>query len=75
LKILFTKSRFYLNICNSVLSYLGRGNMLFEYRRKNSKEEVILTDGRTKAEADEKMRDMIRRSGGLIKDWSLSWSC
>ena len=49
--------------------------MLFEYRRKNSKEELILTDGRTKAEADEKMRDMIKRSGGLIKDWSLSWSC
>ena len=51
--------------------------MLFEYRRKNSKskEEIILIDGRTKAEADEKMRNMIRRSGGLIKDWSLSWSC
>ena len=48
--------------------------MLFEYRRKNSKEEIILTDGRTKAEADEKMRDMIKRSGGLIKDWSLAWS-
>jgi hypothetical protein len=75
LKIPFTKSRFYLNICNSVLSYFGRGNMLFEYRRKSSKEEIILTDGRTKAEADEKMRDMIKRSGGLIKDWSLSWSC
>jgi hypothetical protein len=74
-KILFTKNQFYLNICDSVLSYLGRGNMLFEYRRKDSKEEVILTDGRTKAEADEKMRDMIKRSGGLIKDWSLSWSC
>ncbi len=48
--------------------------MLFEYRRKNSKEEVILIDGRTKAEADAKMRDMIKRSGGLIKDWSLCWS-
>ncbi|MCK5008195.1 MAG: hypothetical protein V3V57_10070 [Spirochaetia bacterium] len=49
--------------------------MLFEYRRKNSKEEIILTDGRTKAEADAKMRDMIKRSGGLIKDWSLAWFC
>ena len=48
--------------------------MLFEYRRKNSKEEIILTDGRTKAEADEKMRNMIKRTGGLIKDWSLAWS-
>jgi len=48
--------------------------MLFEYRSKKSKEEIILIDGRTKAEADEKMRDMIKRSGGLIKDWSLSWS-
>ena len=48
--------------------------MLFEYRRKDAKEEVILTDGRTKAEADEKMRAMIKRSGGLIKEWSLSWS-
>ena len=38
--------------------------MLFEYHRKNSKEEIILTDGRNKAEADAKMRE-----------WSLSWSC
>ena len=71
----FTNSPIYLNICSSIYSDLGRGTMLFEYRRKNSKEEVILTDGRTKAEADEKMRDMIKRSGGVIKDWSLSWSC
>lgn len=68
------KIPFYLNICVSVLNHIGRGNMLFEYRRKDSKEEIILTDGRTKAEADEKMRDMIKRSGGLIKDWSLAWS-
>ena len=49
--------------------------MLFEYRRKNDREEIILTDGRTKAEADEKIRQIIKRSGGLIKEWSLSWSC
>jgi len=48
--------------------------MLFEYRKKDAKDQLILTDGRTKAEADEKMRNMIKRSGGLIKDWSLSWS-
>ncbi len=48
--------------------------MLFEYRRKNSAEQIIMTDGRTKAEADAKMKEMIKRSGGTIKEWSLAWS-
>jgi hypothetical protein len=48
--------------------------VLFEYRKKDSKEELILTDGATKAEADAKLKEMVKGRGGLIKDWSLSWS-
>jgi len=55
--------------------------MLFEYKRaagerqdNASKEDYILTDGRTKAEADAKLREMIKRRGGLVKDWVLDWS-
>jgi len=48
--------------------------MLFEYKKKDSKEELILTDGRTKAEADAKLKEMVRSRGELIKDWSLAWS-
>jgi hypothetical protein len=48
--------------------------MLFEYKRTASKEELIMTDGRTKAEADAKLREIIKRRGGLVKDWVLAWS-
>lgn len=55
--------------------------MLFEYKRAAaggqsnvSKEDSILTDGRTKAEADAKLREMIKRRGGMVKDWVLAWS-
>ena len=46
--------------------------MLFEYHYKKSKDEIILTDGQTKAEADAKMRDIVKSAGGMIKDWVLS---
>jgi hypothetical protein len=49
--------------------------MLFAYRREKSKDEYIITDGQTKAEADAKMREMIKRRGGVIKEWVLDWSC
>jgi len=55
--------------------------MLFEYKRAAagrgtsvSKEDSILTDGRTKAEADAKLREIIKRRGELVKDWVLDWS-
>lgn len=56
--------------------------MLFEYKRAGAsrqsnagaRQELILTDGRTKAEADAKLREIIKRRGGLIKDWVLDWS-
>jgi hypothetical protein len=45
--------------------------MLFEYRHKKSKDEIILTDGQTKAEADAKMRAIVKSAGGVIKEWAL----
>jgi hypothetical protein len=48
--------------------------MLFEYKNKNAKDQVILTDGRTKAEADAKLKEMVRNRGELIKDWTLAWT-
>ena len=48
--------------------------MLFEYKKKDAKEDVILTDGRTKAEADAKLKEMLKKRGDLVKDWILASS-
>ncbi len=48
--------------------------MLFEYRKRNSKDNLILIDGRTKAEADAKLKEVVKGRGELIKDWILAWS-
>jgi hypothetical protein len=48
--------------------------MLFEYKHKSAKDRLILTDGRTKAEADAKLKEMVKNRGELIKDWTLAWN-
>jgi hypothetical protein len=48
--------------------------MLFEYKKKDTKDQLILTDGRTKAEADAKLKEMVKNRGDLIKDWILAWT-
>jgi hypothetical protein len=71
---LFTHLPFSLNIYVVIVTHREGNRMLFEYKKKDAKDQLILTDGRTKAEADAKLKEMVKNRGDLIKDWTLAWT-